>query len=170
MVNSNFNWRIFIFALSALAGWFKYRATWTCSQHRRSRSCLGARGPPRWWGTRWGRWDRACPPRSWSSRRPAEGPQYWDNVRTGQWVLMMMMSKLNIQVYPFRKVGFMIKCTSQGTESLYGWLYIIKLNRPFFRRVKGMNLRVRRSEQKTVVCWERPLAFSENIKPQAVMK
>ena len=61
-----------------------------------------------------------------------------------------MMSKPNIQD-PFRKVGFMIKCTSQGTES-YGWLYIIKLNRQFFRRVKGMNLRVRKSEQKSVVC------------------
>ena len=82
------------------------------------------------------------------------------------YVLMMMMSKHNIQVYPFRKVGFVTKkvgfvnkCTSQGTESLYGWLHIIKLNRLFFRRVKGMNLRVRSTEQKTVVCWERPLAF-----------
>ena len=64
----------------------------------------------------------------------------------------------------------MIKCTSQCTESLHGCTectectvtvhsvlsvqshYIIKLNRPFFRRVKGMNLRVRRSEQKTVFC------------------
>ena len=85
----------------------------------------------------------------------------------------MRMSKPNIQVYPSRKVGFMTKkvgfmtkkvgfvtkkvgfvnkCTSQGTESLYGWLYIIKLNRPFFRRVKWMNLRVRSTEQKTVVC------------------
>ena len=76
------------------------------------------------------------------------------NVRTGQWVLMRM-SKPNIQVYPSRKVGFVTKkvgfvnkCTSQGTESLYGWL---QLNRPFFRRVKGMNLRVRSTEQKTVV-------------------
>ena len=79
-------------------------------------------------------------------------------MKTGQWVLMRM-SKPNIQVYPSRKVGFVTKkvgfvnkCTSQGTESLYGWLYIIKLNRPFFRRVKVMNLRVRSTEQKTVVC------------------
>ena len=83
-------------------------------------------------------------------------------MRTGQWVLMRM-SKPNIQESPSRKVGFMTKkvgfmnkCTSRGTESLYGWLYIIKLNRPVFRRVKGMNLRVRSTEQKTVVC------FSEN--------
>ena len=39
-------------------------------------------------------------------------------------LMMMMMTKRNIQVYPFRMVGFLIKCTSQHTESLYGWMAI----------------------------------------------
>ena len=46
--------------------------------------------------------------------------QYWEMWGQGNGYVLMMMSKTNIQVYPFRKVGFVLKCTSQGTESLYG--------------------------------------------------
>ena len=74
------------------------------------------------------------------------------------WKKTFIFKLLKTSIWRGRTKAFPIK-TSQCTESLYGWLYIIKLNRPFFRRVKGMNLRVRRSEQKKVLCWERPLTF-----------
>ena len=57
----------------------------------------------------------------------------------------------------------MIKCSSQCTESLYGWLYIIKLN----RRVKD-ELRVRSLNKKRSFvergAWPLAWAFSENEK------